>query len=153
MVVSISQRKLRAETLQFTTWHSIWQFQTPAQKRYFQMHLLAERFVCWRWWSRFSTRGSQDLSNGTKVASWLANLFSVIRSIVYDPCWLENHPLAHSCLALLHFNIPFPSLCCTTSLWCPCNKTLFWSFLMFFVSGDVGHTGQWRRCCRMRSAG
>ncbi len=30
-----------------TTWFKIWQFQTPAWKRYLQMHLLAERFAFW----------------------------------------------------------------------------------------------------------
>ncbi len=34
------------------------------------MHLLAERFVFWGWWSGFGDRGSQDLSNGTNVASY-----------------------------------------------------------------------------------
>ncbi len=47
------------------------------------MHLLAEWFVFWGWWSGFSERGSQDLSNVTNVASQLANFFSVFTSIVY----------------------------------------------------------------------
>jgi hypothetical protein len=29
------------------TWFRIWQFQTPAWKRFLQMHLLAERFIFW----------------------------------------------------------------------------------------------------------
>jgi hypothetical protein len=52
-----------------TTWFIIWQFQTPTWKQYLQSHLLAERFVFWWWWSGFSERRSQDLSNGTNVAS------------------------------------------------------------------------------------
>jgi hypothetical protein len=40
-----------------TTWFRIWQFQTPALKRYLQMPLLAERFVFWRWWSGFLKEG------------------------------------------------------------------------------------------------
>ncbi len=39
-----------------TTWFRIWQFQTPTEKRCFQLHLLAEQFVSWRWWSGFSER-------------------------------------------------------------------------------------------------
>ncbi len=66
-----------------TTWFRIWQFQTPAWKRYLQKHPLAERFVFAGWWSGFSERGSQDLSNGTNVASQLANFSSVCTSVVY----------------------------------------------------------------------
>jgi hypothetical protein len=39
------------------------------------MHLQAERFVFSGWWSRFSKIGSQGLSNGSNVASWLSNAF------------------------------------------------------------------------------
>ncbi len=48
-------------------WFWFWQFQTPAWKRYLQIHSqMAEQFVFWRWWSRFSeSRTSQDLSKGT----------------------------------------------------------------------------------------
>ncbi len=35
------------------------------------------------WWSGLSERGSQDLSNGTNVASLLDNLLSVFTSIVF----------------------------------------------------------------------
>ncbi len=49
------------------------------------MHLLAERFVFWEWRSGISERRSQDLSNGTNVASWIANIRSVFTSVVYIP--------------------------------------------------------------------
>jgi hypothetical protein len=39
------------------------------------MRFLAERFHILAWWSAFSKRGSQDLSNGTNVNVWLANFF------------------------------------------------------------------------------
>jgi hypothetical protein len=45
-----------------TAWFRIWQFQTPAWKRYFKMQFLAEWFIFWERWSRFSDRGSQDVS-------------------------------------------------------------------------------------------
>ncbi len=54
-----------------STWFKIWQFQTGVWKRYLQIHLVAERLVFLGWWSGFSERGSQDLSNGTNVASYL----------------------------------------------------------------------------------
>jgi hypothetical protein len=73
-----------------TTWFRICQFQTPAKKGYLQMHLLAEWFVFWVWWSGFTERGSQDLSNGTNVASLLTNFFSVFTSIVYDTSYLAG---------------------------------------------------------------
>ncbi len=66
-----------------TTWFRIWQFQTPAQKRYLQMHLLAEPFVSGRWLSGFPERGNQGLSIGTNFGSQLAKLSSVFTSIVY----------------------------------------------------------------------
>ncbi len=48
------------------------------------MQLLAERFVIFfGWWSGFSERESQDLSNFINCASWLANSFSVFTSVVY----------------------------------------------------------------------
>jgi hypothetical protein len=49
------------------------------------MHLLAERFVLFFLGddTGFSERGSQGLSNGTNVASQLANFFSVFTSEVY----------------------------------------------------------------------
>jgi hypothetical protein len=47
------------------------------------MHLQAAWFVFWEWWSGFTESGSQDLANGTSVASQLANLFSVFTSMVY----------------------------------------------------------------------
>ncbi len=50
-----------------TTWFRIWQFQTPAETLYLQMHLLAERFVFRGWWSWFFERGCKDLSNGTNM--------------------------------------------------------------------------------------
>ncbi len=37
------------------------------------MHFLAQRFSFQRWWSVYSERGSQDLCNSTKLASWLDN--------------------------------------------------------------------------------
>ncbi len=52
-----------------TTWLRVLRFQTQAWKGYLQMHLLAERFIFWRWWSGFSETGSQGPSNGTNVAS------------------------------------------------------------------------------------
>ncbi len=58
-----------------TTWFRIWQFQTPPQKLYLQMHLLAERLVFWGWWSGFSDGLSQDLPKGTNVVSQIANFF------------------------------------------------------------------------------
>ncbi len=63
------------KTWDSTTWFIIWHFQTPAQKLYNQMRFLAERFHILAWWSAFSKRGSQDLSNGTNVNVWLANFF------------------------------------------------------------------------------
>ncbi len=54
-----------------TTWFRILQFQTPAWKRYLQMHLPTERFIFWGWSSRVSERGNQRLSNSTNVASWI----------------------------------------------------------------------------------
>ncbi len=68
-----------------TTWFRIWHLQTPAYKRYLQMHLLAQQFRFWRCWSGFSERRSQELStNGTNVASWFAKFSSVFTSIVYN---------------------------------------------------------------------
>ncbi len=58
-----------------TTCFRIWQFQTPAWKRYLRMHLLAERFVFWGLWSRFSKSGNQCLSNDTNAASKFINFF------------------------------------------------------------------------------
>ncbi len=52
-----------------TTWFRIWQFQTLVQNRYLQKHLLAERLILWSWWSGFSERGRQVLSNGTNFAA------------------------------------------------------------------------------------
>jgi hypothetical protein len=69
-----------------TTWFRIWQFQTPAWKRYLQMHLLAERLAFKGWWSGFSERVIQNLFLDTNVASDHANIFSVFSSIVYDAC-------------------------------------------------------------------
>ncbi len=46
------------------------------------MHLLAERFILWAWWSGFSERGSEDLANGTDFSSYLASCYSVFTSIV-----------------------------------------------------------------------
>jgi hypothetical protein len=65
-----------------TTWVRIWQTQTRAWEGYPQMHLLDELFFFWGCWSGFSERRSQNLSNGTNVASKLATL-SVFTSIVY----------------------------------------------------------------------
>ncbi len=59
----------RVKSWDSTTWFRIWQFQTRAWKRYLQMHLLAKRFVFWKWWSGFSESGSPDLSNVTDVTS------------------------------------------------------------------------------------
>ncbi len=42
------------------------------------MHLLAERFIFWGVMIGFSERGSKDLSNGTNVASSLADFFFCI---------------------------------------------------------------------------
>jgi hypothetical protein len=53
------------------------------------MHLLAERFVFWRWWSGLSKRGSQDLSNGTNVLSRQC-LFCIFTSIVYGTLFQQN---------------------------------------------------------------
>jgi hypothetical protein len=50
---------------------------------YLRIHLIVERFVFWAWWSWSSERESQDLSNDTNVASWLANFSSVFIMIVY----------------------------------------------------------------------
>ncbi len=87
-----------------TTWFRIWQFQTPAWKRYLQKHLLARRFVSWGWWSGFSERWSQDLSNNTNAASWLANFYSVFTSVVcgsntVQECLRCNHHGVRQCLA------------------------------------------------------
>jgi hypothetical protein len=81
LVVSISQKS--EELRVYNRWFRIWHFQTPALKRYLQMHLLGDRFIFWGWRAGFSERGSQDLSNGTNFISSLANSFSVFTSIVY----------------------------------------------------------------------
>jgi hypothetical protein len=77
--------KKKVKSWDSTTCFRLWQFQTPAWKRYLQMHLLAERFTPLGWWLRFCERGSQDLSNGTNVASSLADfsLSSHVLSICY----------------------------------------------------------------------
>ncbi len=49
-----------------TTWLRNWQFLTPAQKRYLQMHLLAERFFLVDN-DGFSESGSQGLSKGSNA--------------------------------------------------------------------------------------
>ncbi len=51
------------------------------------MHLLAEWFILCRWRSGFAER-SQDLSNGTIGASWVANFSSVFASVVYG--WMGS---------------------------------------------------------------
>ncbi len=56
------------------------------------MRPLDEGFVFWKWWSGFHERGSEDLSNGTNVASWLANFLSVFTSIVYGKFRPYEHP-------------------------------------------------------------
>ncbi len=68
-----------------TIWFTIWQFRTPAQKHYLQIHLLAERFVLGGGeLSGFSKRGTQGLSNGTNLASQQTFFFFfVFASIVY----------------------------------------------------------------------
>ncbi len=81
-------KKWRAETLQPGLEFD--NFKPPASKRYLQMHLLAERFVYWRWWSGFSERGNQALFNGTNDAYSLANFFSFFTSIVYACAWCSN---------------------------------------------------------------
>ncbi len=63
-----------------TTLVRIWQFQTPAWKRYLRMHFFVQLLVSWGWWLWFSEVGSQDLSNGTNVA----NFVSVFTSTAYD---------------------------------------------------------------------
>ncbi len=54
-------------------------------------------FFFWRWWLGLSKRGSQDLSYGTNVASWLANFFLSAHRVygVYPSkfkvsCWSRN---------------------------------------------------------------
>ncbi len=73
----------------------------------------------WGWWSWFSERGSQDLSNGTDVASWLSNYLSVFTSIVYGPIAVDSllglHEFAFIfCFSLVqrHTNNPYSSLSC-----------------------------------------
>jgi hypothetical protein len=58
------------------------------------MHLLAERFVFWGWWSWFSERGSQGLSNSTNVAYYLANFtFCLHIYTFYSLCLRPNKPV------------------------------------------------------------
>jgi hypothetical protein len=71
----------------FTTRFRICQFQTPAWKQFLKMHLLAERFVFWAWWSGFPEGGSHGPFNDTIVPSKLAYSLSVFTSIVYGSCW------------------------------------------------------------------
>ncbi len=60
LVVSFSLRSEELWSEDSTTLIGIWQFQTPAYKRYFQIHLLAEPFIFWEWWSKLSERATQD---------------------------------------------------------------------------------------------
>ncbi len=66
-----------------TTWFRIWQFQTTAKSSIFKCIFWLNGSFFWGWWSGFSERGSQDLSNGTNVVSWFASFISVFTSIVY----------------------------------------------------------------------
>jgi hypothetical protein len=53
------------------------------------MHLLAEQFVFWAWWSGFPKRGRRDLSNDTNVAALITCqiIYSCLHaSIVYGRC-------------------------------------------------------------------
>jgi hypothetical protein len=65
-----------------TTWFRIWQFRTLASLRYLQTHLLAKRFVFGGWWSGFSERGIQDVSDGTHIASSFAKF--IFRLYIYS---------------------------------------------------------------------
>ncbi len=75
------------------------------------MHLLDERFVFERWWSWFSGQGSQELSNGTNVASQLANVSSVFTFIVhmvqsYAIGFAKSHVFLQDEVVFLHNILP-----------------------------------------------
>ncbi len=57
----------------------------------------------WGWWSRFSERASQDVSNGTNVASRLGNFTSVFSSIVYGHDWRHSHSESNMCSPASYF--------------------------------------------------
>ncbi len=68
-----SQKKCRSSSWDHTTWLRIWQLQTLAQRLYLQMYLQTERnFFFLERCSGFSKRESQEPSNFTNVASYLA---------------------------------------------------------------------------------
>jgi hypothetical protein len=60
----------------------MWQFKTPAEERYLQLHLLAERGGG-GWLPGFCERESEYLLNSTNVVSKPANFSSVLTSVVY----------------------------------------------------------------------
>ncbi len=59
-----------------TTKFRIWQLQTPAEKRYLQKHLLAERFVFWGWWY-----------GSLKPLSWLQCRLSTCKLVPVFTSW------------------------------------------------------------------
>ncbi len=62
------------------------------------------------WWWGFSERGSQDLSNGTHLTSYLANYLSVFTSTVYSNCnrfWLHRKKLFLSLAISVPLNYTF----------------------------------------------
>ncbi len=77
-----STKKWRADTPQRGL--EFGNFKPRLKTRYHQLHLLAERFVFRGWWSGYSERGSQNLSNGTDVASWLVNFVFCLH--IYSLC-------------------------------------------------------------------
>ncbi len=84
------------------TWCRIWQFRTLAKKRYLQMHLLAEGFVFWEWWSGFFSEG---VSRPIKwhQCRFLTFLFFCCLHI-YSLCiFVDRHSTpSPSCLYIVH---------------------------------------------------
>ncbi len=90
LVVSISKKKWRAETLQ-----------PGLEFDNFELRLESVIFKCisWLngsfflgWWSGFCKRGSQDLANGFHVVSYLPSFLSVFTSVAYGwkTVWVAN---------------------------------------------------------------
>jgi hypothetical protein len=89
-MVFILQKKV--ESCDSTAWCRIEQFQTTAQTRYLQMHLLAERFIIF--FGIMIVGFFEGVVTTYRMAqmSPLANFFSVFTSIVYGYTvveWLE----------------------------------------------------------------
>jgi hypothetical protein len=84
-----------------TTWFRIRQFQNLAKNAVSSNASPGWTVRFLGSWSEFSERVSQGLSNGTKVASQLANFFSVFTSIVDGRygVWSHTRLLKHRCRA------------------------------------------------------